>query len=120
MTQTQAPEASSNRAESWLITIAAGVLAFTCYGAGLSYGLTDLDTMMNIAAVRVDSFGDLETVLFSKLTGGRAHGARRRVRAHRREAVWPSKPAIGFTLGGVRVRASPAHGRRGARHRSRR
>jgi hypothetical protein len=47
-------------------------LVLACYAPLLSYGLTDVDTLMNIAAARVDGLADLPALLLSKLTGGRA------------------------------------------------
>ncbi len=43
-----------------------------CFGRNLGYGLTDLDTLMNIASVRLDGPGDVPGLLMSKVTGGRA------------------------------------------------
>jgi hypothetical protein len=47
-------------------------LVLACYAPILSYGLTDVDTLMNIAAARVDGLADLPALLLSKLTAGRA------------------------------------------------
>jgi hypothetical protein len=47
-------------------------LVLACYAPLLFYGLTDVDTLMNIAAARVDGLADLPALLLSKLTGGRA------------------------------------------------
>lgn len=54
------------------VSAAATALVLACYAPLFFYGLTDLDTLMNIAAARVDGLADLPALLLSKLTGGRA------------------------------------------------
>ncbi len=57
----------------WLLVLAASAfVTLVCYGRVLSYGLTDMDALMDVAEGRVESVSDALSLAGEKLTGGRA------------------------------------------------
>ena len=71
LTLSSRPSALRGRELAAVVAVASA-LVLACYASLVSYGLTDVDTLMNIAAARVDGLADLQALLLSKLTGGRA------------------------------------------------